>query len=549
LISVEDFPNHAKLRCFFGKFQFNTKLKIDENLASLLGYYTSEGHLHTNETTKQISFRNSNKIIQDKIFNSTEKCFGIKPIFEENNTKITICYDLIYYLFKYCFKTGSNAYTKRVPQFLFNSPDEIVGSYISAYIDGDGTVTTEKKVISFSSVNISLLDELAFLLTRFNLIGRYFINKPRLPGKTVLENYKRLGKEPKLSILNNLSYKGKDAQILASLLNLNHPMKKEKAKEILSFNKMESRKMSYNHKQIPLFSFGDTFIDYIKSVEIINDKSHSYCLEVEWKEKEERNIIWGQQIINTRCDGDEACIMMLMDVLLNFSKKYLPAHKGATQDEPLLLSSKLLPTEVDDMVFDMDIAFNYPLEFYEAAMQYKNPSEIKISKVKDFLDTEKQYEGFGFTHNTDDFNKGVVCSAYKFIPSMEEKVKGQLDLAKKIRAVIESDVARLVIEKHFIRDIKGNLRKFSTQQFRCVDCNAKFRRTPLRGVCLECGGKILFTVSEGFVLKYLNISLDMAEKYDLPVYLKQNLYLTKKRIEALFGKEKDKQKALIGWFK
>lgn len=248
------------------------------------------------------------------------------------------------------------------------------------------------------------------------------------------------------------------------------------------------------------------------------------------------------------CDGDESCIMLLMDVLLNFSKKFLPNTKGATQDEPLLLSSKLLPTEVDDMVFDMDVAFKYPIELYEAALQYKNPSDVKISKVKDFLDTEKQYEGFGFTHDTSDINKGVVCSAYKSIPSMEEKVKGQLDLAKRIRAVEESDVARLIIEKHFIRDIKGNLRKFSTQQFRCVECNEKYRRPPLQGNCLKCGGKLLFTVAEGFVLKYLEISLNIAEKYHLPNYLKQNLYITKKRIEALFGKEKDKQKALIGWF-
>ena len=547
LVSIEDIPDKALIRCFFGKFKFNNKIKIDENLANLLGYYTAEGHLHTNATTKRVSFRNSTKLIQEAIFNSTRKCFGVKPILEENNTKITICYDIIYYLLKYCFKTGSNAHTKRVPRFLYNSLDEIVSAYISAYIDGDGSIVTQRDVIDISSVNKSLLDDISFLLTRFNLIGRFCSSKLRLPGRTVLEIYKRLGKKPKYSVNHHLIYSGIDCRTLSCFLNLNHPKKAEKLKYMLNL-KTKGRKLSYNHKQIPLISFGDAFIDYVKSIEIINEKANSYCLEVDWKEKEERNIIWGNQIINTRCDGDEACIMLLMDVLLNFSKKYLPKTKGATQDEPLLLSSKLLPTEVDDMVFDMDVAFNYPLEFYEAAMQYKNPWEIKISKVKDFLDTEKQYGGFGFTHDTSDINRGVVCSAYKFIPSMGEKVKGQLDLAKKIRAVNEQDVARLVIEKHFIRDIKGNLRKFSTQQFRCVECNAKFRRPPLSGICLECGGKLLLTVSEGFVIKYLNMALDIAEKYDLPVYLKQNLKITKKRIESLFGKEKDKQKALIGWF-
>ncbi|GAJ24555.1 unnamed protein product, partial [marine sediment metagenome] len=54
------------------------------------------------------------------------------------------------------------------------------------------------------------------------------------------------------------------------------------------------------------------------------------------------------------CDGDEAGIMLLMDALINFSKKFLPAHRGAKQDEPLVLTSRLIPTEVDDMVYNMD---------------------------------------------------------------------------------------------------------------------------------------------------------------------------------------------------
>ena len=48
---------------------------------------------------------------------------------------------------------------------------------------------------------------------------------------------------------------------------------------------------------------------------------------------------------------------------------------------------------------------------------------------------------------------------------MEEKLFGQMEIAKKVRAVDMNDVAQLVIQKHFLRDIKGNLRKFSMQQF------------------------------------------------------------------------------------
>ena len=248
------------------------------------------------------------------------------------------------------------------------------------------------------------------------------------------------------------------------------------------------------------------------------------------------------------CDGDENCVMMLMDCLLNFSRQFLPDTRGTrTMDSPLVLTSRLIPSEVDDQSHGLDIAWNYPLNLYEAALEYKNPWDIPVEQIKNRLGTEKQYEKMGFTHPTSNINSGVRCSAYKTIPTMEDKLKGQMDLAVKIRAVKTNDVARLVIEKHFLKDIKGNLRKFSMQQFRCVKCNEKFRRPPLSGVC-PCGGKILFTISEGSIVKYLEPSLSLARQFDVGPYLRQTLDLLKDRIEGLFGKEKERQEGLGAWF-
>lgn len=248
------------------------------------------------------------------------------------------------------------------------------------------------------------------------------------------------------------------------------------------------------------------------------------------------------------CDGDEASVILLMDALLNFSRKFLPNSRGATQDAPLVLTSRLIPSEVDDMVFDMDVSWKYPLEFYEACQQYKQPWDVEIDQIGKRLNTDLQYEKMGFTHDTSNINLGVKCSAYKLLPSMEEKLKGQMDLAEKIRAVDSSDVARLVIEKHFIRDIRGNLRKFSQQVFRCVMCNEKYRRPPLIGKCIKCGGRIIFTVSEGSIVKYLEPAISLAKKYHVPSYLIQSLEITKRRVEGVFGREKEKQIGLGKWF-
>jgi len=246
-------------------------------------------------------------------------------------------------------------------------------------------------------------------------------------------------------------------------------------------------------------------------------------------------------------DGDESCVILALDAMLNFSRAYLPSHRGAVQDAPLVMTSILIPSEVDDMVFDLDIAWEYPLKLYEAAQNYEPPWNVQIEKIGDRINSPGQYERMGFTHDTSNINKGVTCSAYKTLPSMEEKLRGQMELAERIRAVDASDVAKMVIEKHFLKDIKGNLRKFSQQQFRCVKCNEKFRRPPLIGKC-SCGGKLIFTVSEGSIVKYLEPSISLAEKYNVPAYVKQSLELTKRHVDSVFGKAKETQEGLGRWF-
>jgi DNA polymerase II large subunit len=248
-------------------------------------------------------------------------------------------------------------------------------------------------------------------------------------------------------------------------------------------------------------------------------------------------------------DGDEAAFMLLMDLLVNFSRKFLPAHRGGTQDAPLVLNICIKAGDVDDQILDFESG-QYTLELYELAEQGKHSSEVKsIETIKNRLKTGKDpFTNIHFTHNCEDFNRTVLNSSYKILPTMQEKVDRMMGLCKKLRAVDLSDVARLVIERHFIRDTRGNLRKFSQQVFRCVNCNSKFRRPPLAGKCTKCGGRIIFTISEGSILKYMQPALELARNYKVSDYLLENLELNEMYIQSIFGKEKDKQEALGKWF-
>ncbi len=254
--------------------------------------------------------------------------------------------------------------------------------------------------------------------------------------------------------------------------------------------------------------------------------------------------------IRRDCDGDEAAIMLLMDVLLNFSKEFLPSHRGGTQDAPLVLNAKIDAGEVDDQILDFEMTSGYPLELYNLAEQKKHSSEVEeIKTIRDILKKkENPFMGLGYTHDTTNFNDGVVCSNYKTLATMQEKVEHQMELVEKLRAVDTADTARLIIERHFIRDLRGNLRNFSMQSFRCVSCNEIVRRPPLDGVCPACKGKLIFTTHEGGIKKYLEPALALAEKYNTSNYIRQNLELVKRYIDSIFGKELEKQENLGGWF-
>ncbi|MDK2782073.1 MAG: polymerase large subunit [Archaeoglobi archaeon] len=243
------------------------------------------------------------------------------------------------------------------------------------------------------------------------------------------------------------------------------------------------------------------------------------------------------------CDGDEDCVMLLLDALLNFSREYLPEKRGGFMDAPLVLTTRIIVSEVDGEVHNMDTMFSYPLEFYRAAESGKMPKEILeiMETVSKRMERGEEYSGLGYTHETSSISLGPLRSSYKTLDTMNEKIERQLDLARRIRAVDERDVAERLLISHFLPDLIGNLRQFSKQTLRCPICNTKYRRVPLRGCCLKCGSRLTLTVHEGSVSKYYEISLRIADEFGVSEYTKQRLRLIGDELEAMFRNGRARQ--------
>ncbi|MFB6146173.1 MAG: DNA polymerase II large subunit [Halobacteriaceae archaeon] len=271
-------------------------------------------------------------------------------------------------------------------------------------------------------------------------------------------------------------------------------------------------------------------LDAVASVDPMPaDVDHVYCLTVA-----DTHAFVADDLYVGNCDGDEDCVMLVMDGLLNFSKSFLPDRRGGQMDAPLVMTSRIDPAEIDDEAHNVDVVDSYPRSFYEASRRMADPDEVDVELAADSLGTESALSGFGFTHDVSDIAAGPALSAYKTLGSMEEKMDDQLELARRLRAVDEGDVAERIIEGHFLPDLLGNLRAFTSQEVRCLDCGTSFRRPPLTGDCRDCGGDVTLTVHEGSVTKYMDTALAVAEEYGARQYTVQRLRMLERRLDRLF---------------
>ena len=267
------------------------------------------------------------------------------------------------------------------------------------------------------------------------------------------------------------------------------------------------------------------------------------------------------------CDGDEDAIMLLMDGLLNFSRDILPANRGGQMDAPLVLTTRLNPTEVDKEALNVDSGWFYERDFYEATLKQPHPKDIqgRMDFVERRLGSVAAVRGYGFTHDCNALDDGPALSAYKTLETMIDKMNGQLALGQRLRGVNVRQVASSVVRSHFLPDLRGNLNAYGRQKVRCLKCGHSYRRMPLSGKCIQpkketgrglanmgvtksegglCNGNLALTVSEGAVRKYIEVMRFVMDHYGVDLYTRQNADWLASSADSLFNNDRAKQLSL-----
>jgi len=514
------------------------EIAVDEEFAWLLGLFVAEGTLSS--TYPAIS--NGDEDIVDRACDHVESTLGHDPSVRWSNhayeIRLPAVFREVLYDLGFVDAESYDSSEKVIPESILRAPREVALAFLQGFIAGDGSEKTDDNAttIAFHSTSEDVKDGLVFLLHRLGLVAnvstrtgrdgnRQDIYTVTVSGGATDNPLRRIldGEEsyqPKslvvpipdaLMEIREMDIEGVK-QLIPKYLRRRENVSLEKLREIVTA--LESRDLPAAATDRlddlrPLVN-GDLSYLRVQSVEEVDYEGHLYDLQV----------------------GGEPI----------FTANWLYAHNS--MDAPLVMSSRIDPTEIDDEAHNVDVVRQYPLEFYEATREMADPEAVDIEIAEASLETEEEYHGFDHTHDTSNIALGPDLSAYKTLGSMMEKMDAQLNLARKLHAVDETDVAERVIEYHFLPDLIGNLRAFSRQETRCLDCGESYRRMPLSGDCRECGGRVNLTVHEGSVNKYMDTAIQVAEEFGCRPYTKQRLEVLEKSLESVFQNDRNKPSRL-----
>ncbi|OYR86011.1 type III effector protein, partial [Halorubrum ezzemoulense] len=301
-------PDDVTLGMKRDRTEIDRTVDLNQRVATLLGYYAAEGFAREQETPKgtihQTTICGTETEAREFFLNALREEFGVDP-YEENNAKVTVSGRLLRAFFDSVLDAGVRAESKRVPDSIFDAPEKTVGAYLSGYFSGDGGVDKGSLRITATTVSEELREDLLALLRRLDIHAT--VDRP----KRVLlhEKFPEFYDESDMRLTSQtyvISVSSRDAVRFSEIAGFHLSRKHDRLMENVSSVDPYAPKVSDGGS-------GEYLVEGVDEVEIVeSDVDHVYCLTVE-----ETHSLVANDLSVDQCDGDEDCVMLLMDGLLN----------------------------------------------------------------------------------------------------------------------------------------------------------------------------------------------------------------------------------------
>ena len=214
--------------------------------------------------------------------------------------------------------------------------------------------------------------------------------------------------------------------------------------------------------------------------------------------------VW--HIVKTRnCNGDIDSITLLLDVFLNFSMEFIPSLRGGTMDVPAIINLSDQWDETSIYASYDSVLMN--LSFYRNLINSPLKEELlcyKLSYLTPHLPVSHTIDNVSRFNFDNQFRESKIVS----------KIETELRVLSHIRGVKEGEFVDNILVNDFLPKISTSMTRFFLQPVRCNTCNTTFRRIPLSN-CPVCHRQTIgLTLSEGWVLRYLQLVNQLKEQYN-----------------------------------
>jgi anaerobic ribonucleoside-triphosphate reductase len=194
--SAEETYGNAHIHVERGWHEVPRLVKLDEPLATLLGFYIAEGSVRDEKVGADVFFSISRNesCLEKAILQACEKlgfpCRVYKPSFRPSETYIFIGSKIV----RDFFVAKCGRHEKRVPSEIFRSNKKLIAAFLKACFSGDGHIHRNKRGglrVCFKSTSEKLRSGINYLLRMFGIIGKPAGNAIFISGREDVERFYR----------------------------------------------------------------------------------------------------------------------------------------------------------------------------------------------------------------------------------------------------------------------------------------------------------------------------------------------------------------------
>jgi DNA polymerase II large subunit len=219
--------------------------------------------------------------------------------------------------------------------------------------------------------------------------------------------------------------------------------------------------------------------------------------------------------------NNEYAIMLLLDVLINFSKKFL-TNERAIYMNPFYLQLRTTPISAKNANVSLNISS-------------LNTVKKASDNIKTNLTTEEFKIFYSKHHNTmclwSEISDSIQITRNKAEKSLLNLAQIQLSILNKTTN-LTNDIIIGMIQDYLLPFLRKQIKEFGTK-YRCQHCNKTYRRPPISSSCIVCNKQVKPTISLDTIETVYNFITVLTESSGINQRLRDELTIIKENISIL----------------